>query len=158
MILWFLRLFPVFHQIAMERSEALTNLADRESDLVFCRARNQELETENIRLNDRLEAANEERARLWKLAEESLANERQAYQMRANEHWQKQYGVKPYPEAPGIPENLGHQENGVTEFGRRGRLLPSEIVAQAETDFWAAKARQAAESKGHVAHTGVSAQ
>ena len=123
------------------------------TDLTFNRARLQELETENLRLQDRVDAANEDRAKLWTMLQEALGNERKALMMEVNAKWQKDYGVTPFPDAPSIPEKYENAVNAVTEFGRQGRLLPSEMVANAETKFWADRAvrhrEMAQQSKVH---------
>lgn len=67
--------------------------------------RNRDLQTENLILSDRLRASVEDRDHLWKLVENSLGNERFAYQMHINREWQKMGQPAPYPDAPHKPES-----------------------------------------------------
>lgn len=132
MILWILRFFPEFRQVERERDSMRT-------DLVFIRAAHQERVTDNLRLQDRTDAAEAERTRVWKLLEESLENERLAYRMQVNEDWQRRYGVTPHPDAPHIPATQEHHAEKVGAFGRQGRVLPSEYAANYEREFWKAR-------------------
>ena len=165
MILWFLGLFNAFQDLRESHANEPAGIATRKyqahmakrpaklrverdslkMDLTFNRARLQELEAENIRLQDRVEAANEDRAKLWTMLQEALGNERKALMMEVNAKWQKDYGVTPFPDAPSIPEKYENAVNAVTEFGRQGRLLPSEMVANAEKEYWVKKAKRQAE-------------
>ena len=173
MILWFLRLFPEFRDLQNAYDMTVSNYEkqsgaygekvrvemERDSlkaDLAFCRSRLQEAETENLRLQDRVEAANEDRKQLWAMLQESLGNERKAFMMQVNEAWQKKYGVTPHPEAPSIPEKFENAVDAVTEFGRQGRLLPSEVVANAERTFWANRSKRQADANTPVHLNGTS--
>ena len=93
------------------------------------------LTTDKLRLQDQLIAAQEDRARLWDLVEDCLQGERTAYQMHVNMSIQKQGGGVPYPEAPHLPPNavppVGQQDSA----GRKGRILPSEVLASRTHDF-----------------------
>ena len=160
MILWFLGLFNAFQDlreshamlagIAEDHDAKIAELSvERDSlktDLTFNRARLQELETENLRLQDRVDAANEDRAKLWTMLQEALGNERKALMMEVNAKWQKDYGVTPFPDAPSIPVKFANAVDAVTEFGRQGRLLPSEAVANAERTFWENRHKRQAEA------------
>lgn len=156
MILWFLRMFTTFTDM-----EAMVDLTSRnyekqsgvygdkvrieherdslKSDLVFVRAAHDELKTENLRLQDRVEAMTEDRRQLWDLVNASLSGERASYQMQINEAWQKSYGVVPYSDAAQIPPNRGATEGNVGPVPGGRRMLPSEIIAKKTQDFWAAK-------------------
>ena len=160
MILWFLRLFTAFTDM-----EGMVDLTSRnyekqsgvygeklrieherdslKSDLVFVRAAHDELKTENLRLQDRVDAMAEDRRQLWDLVNTSLSGERASYQMQINENWQKSYGVVPYTDAAQIPPNRGATEGNVGPVAGGRRMLPSEVRAKATRDFWAGKAAAA---------------
>ena len=63
----------------------------------------QESENRAMRLQDRLDAALEDRGRLWDLVEQSISKMECAYQMHVNVEWQKAGRGAPYPDAPQIP-------------------------------------------------------
>lgn len=165
MILWFLRLFNQFRlfeyaldlanrDYEKQSEHKLHAEMDRDSlktDLTFCRSRLQEVETENLRLQDRVEAANEDRKQLWEMLREALGNERDALMMQINADWQKRYGVIPHPDAPSIPEKFSNAVEAVTDFGRQGRLLPSEMVANATNKFWENRQKRQAEIQQEAA-------
>lgn len=88
------------------------------------------LQAQNLRLEDRLVAAQQDRDRLWESFQQSLAGERAAYQLHINMSMQRQGAGVPYPDSPHIPEHLA--PTPPTEpVGRRGRILMSEAVRQA---------------------------
>jgi hypothetical protein len=118
---WFLGWFPAYRALLAE-IEALRNEHAR-------------LTTENLRLNDRLDALHEDRTRLWELTQECLRGERTAYQMHVNQSWQRIGGGVPYPEAPHLPPQAVPKPGPSESVGRSGRILPSEAVAQQTNEF-----------------------
>jgi hypothetical protein len=91
-----------------------------------------ELQRQNLMLQDRLDAALEDRSRLWSLMEKSIDEMKIAYQMHINAQWQKQGNGKPYPEAPGIHEaQLSKNMDPVVPR----QMLPSEAVRLATSKF-----------------------
>ncbi len=91
MIAWLLNLFPSHRTL-------LSGLQDAQA--------------QNLRLQDRLDAAESERSRLWSELQAALKGERDALQMAVNEHWQRAYGVAPFPEAPHIPAKMATVQEG----------------------------------------------
>lgn len=104
-------------------------------EVALLREENGRLEQEKLSLQDRLDAALEDRAKLWHLVQESLGEERKAYQMHVNQAWQRQFGTLPYPDAPHVPPHATLKPASGEPVGRRGRILPSEMVAQAKRTF-----------------------
>jgi hypothetical protein len=141
-ILWLLRLFRPFRDLESIHAEKI----EAEETLLTCQQRVRELEQENTRLLDRIEFAQEDRQHLWTLVRESLGNERAALMSQVNEHWQKQYGVTPYPEQPHLPENQQADPRKLGGAGRPIRMTASQVVAQAEEAYWTNKARQQEEA------------
>jgi hypothetical protein len=119
-ISWFLRLFPPFRWLEAE-ARAL-------------REDHARITAENLRLQDRLDAAREDRDRLWETMQESLRGERTAYQMHVNQSWQRQGGGVPYPDAPHLPV-ASIPKQGSEPVGRQGRILPSEAVARRTAEY-----------------------
>jgi hypothetical protein len=79
----------------------------------------QDAQAQNLRLQDRLDTVEAERARIWNELQTALKGERDALQMAVNEHWQRQYGVAPYPDAPHIPAKMATvQEGGPVPISR----------------------------------------
>jgi hypothetical protein len=117
----FLRTFPQYR--ALER------------EVKTLREEHVRLTTERMMLQDRLDAAQEDRNRLWNLTQKCLEGERLAYQSHINVQWQKQGGGVPYPEAPHLPPAAVPQPSPNEPLGRRGRILPSEAVARASNAF-----------------------
>jgi hypothetical protein len=94
-----------------------------------------ELTNEKLRLQDRLDAALEDRKQLWNLMQQSIDEMKIAYQSHINVQWQKQGANPPYPDAPHLPPNAVPPQQGNEPVGRRGRMLPSEAVQRATVDF-----------------------
>jgi hypothetical protein len=105
-----------------------------EANVVRVREANQEQFQEKLRLQDRLDAAIADRKALWDMTQECLRGERVAYQMHVNQSWQRQGGGVPYPDAPHLPANT-NREPRTEPAGRKGRMLPSEAVAQSTSQF-----------------------
>jgi hypothetical protein len=89
------------------------------------------LQGQNLRLEDRLVAAQQDRDRLWESFQQSLQGERTAYQLHINMSMQRQGAGVPYPDAPHIPEHLTPAPSNGEPIGRRGRMLMSEVLRQA---------------------------
>lgn len=111
----------------------------RSRELAALREANRELQQEKLSLQDRLDAVYEDRAKLWQLVQSSIEGERTAYQMHVNAQWQRQSGTVPYPDAPHLPAHAVPKIQTGEPVGRRGRMLPSEMVAQATRDYLANK-------------------
>lgn len=88
------------------------------------------LTREKLVLEERLLAAQEERTRVWALFDKAIEGERAAYQMHVNLSLQRQGAGVPYPEAFHIPPSSIPNTPGEA-IGRKGRVLPSEVVQQA---------------------------
>jgi hypothetical protein len=121
MLLWFLRLFPLF--------------AVNEADLLVCRQAIEDMTADNLRLQDRLDSALAEKEHLWTAMQEAMDNERHAMRMQINHAIQKAGGGIPYPDSHSLPvaSILPLQESG--PIGRSGRILPSEAVARRNASF-----------------------
>lgn len=118
MIIWFLRLFSVFRAT--------------EGDLVAAREALDELSTEKLLLQDRLDAALADKDKLWSTMQDALDNERAALRSQVNHAVQKTGGGIPYPDAHFLPAGSVREVQASGPIGRRGRLLPSE-AAQRQT-------------------------
>ncbi len=104
-----------------------------EADLVAARVECQRLQQENLRLQDRLDAAVEDRGRQWSLLESSIREMAISYQAHVNVQWQQRGFGAPYPEAPHIPPNAAPQPVPDPVVPRRE--LPSERQARLTNEF-----------------------
>jgi hypothetical protein len=122
MVRKFLLLFPAFRALEQE-AKAL-------------REDHARLTTDVLLLQDRLDAARDERCKLWEMTQECLRGERSAYQMHVNQSWQRQGAGVPYPDAPHLPPSAVPKQVSAGEAaGRKGRMLPSEAVARRTEEF-----------------------
>jgi regulator of replication initiation timing len=156
----FLRLFSQYRDLAeLAQAQArncesltldvehLTNqLKSAEHDIASLQEANQELTTENLRLQDRLDAAIEDKQNLWSLVHESLDGERYALHTQVNHATQRAGGGIPYPEASTLPEDRVARLQKSGPVGRAGRMLPSQIALRAERDGLKNWARAMSES------------
>jgi hypothetical protein len=146
-LLKFFRLFSVFREAEADARLATANaerckreaLNDREArrsleaDHKAVCAQLQDVTTQNLILQDRMEALLSDRNRLWDLVARSIEDMKISYQMHVNEQWQKQYGTAPYPDAPQIPEHSTARpvNNPIVP----GTMLPGERVRQQTAVF-----------------------
>lgn len=93
----------------------------------------QSLSGQVLVLQDRLDAALEDRSKMWTLMERSIDEMKIAYQAHINVAWQKQGHGVPYPDAPQIPHSAVVPIN---QEPIRRRELPSEAVAKATNQFF----------------------
>ncbi len=121
MITWFLGLFHTFNAL-MRETESLRTAVN-------------ELTTEKLLLQDRLEAALEDKQHLWIGMESALQNEREALRTQVNHAVQRAGGGIPYPNAHSLPANVVREPQTPGPVGRRGRMLPSEIAQQQTQKF-----------------------
>lgn len=97
-------------------------------------AANQELQQENLRLQDRLDACLEDRSNLWGMLKIAEAEKDKAYQMHINQAWQGKTGTVPYPSAPHAQHNpIIDQESGAA--GQPSRILRSSLMHRATLQF-----------------------
>lgn len=157
-MLWLLRLFRTFTDMeALAQTQArqaeardgrlreLDNLAQKRQidcalfeaernnlrhDLDACREALEELSTEKLLLQDRLDSAIADKDNLWAAMTEALNNERDAYRMTVNHAVQKSGGGIPFPDSHSLPPNLIREPQKPGPVGRRGRLLPSEVASR----------------------------
>lgn len=106
----FLLLFPQFRAKARALAAFEAALHSMENANVRLEDDNQKLHdilrdsnAQILTLQGRLDAAQEDRNRLWDLVQDSLRGERTAYQSSLNLQWQRQGLGAPYPDAPQIP-------------------------------------------------------
>ena len=92
------------------------------------------LTDEKLRLQDRMDAAVQDRSRMWDLLHKSIDEMKIAYQMHVNQSWQRQGGGVPYPDAPHLPPAAVPKPPSSEPIGRR-RMLPSEAVAREADRF-----------------------
>lgn len=64
------------------------------------------LNAEKLRMQDQVALMQQDNTWFRSLAEKCIEQEREARKIMANAWMQTQYGMKPYPEAPGIPETM----------------------------------------------------
>lgn len=112
-----------------------------EDELETLRAQHARVSQDNILLQDRLDAAREDRERLWTVTQQCLEGERIAYQAHINQAWQRHGGGIPYPDAPHLPASAVPKEQSTEPIGRRGRVLASEAVQQKTSEFIESLAR-----------------
>jgi hypothetical protein len=121
---------------AIRRSEAGTILnwlrswLPSQQELERLRETVESLTRDKLVLEERLLASQDERTRLWSLFDKAIEGERAAYQMHVNLSMQRQGAGIPYPEAFHIPPASIPNSPGEA-IGRKGRVLPSEMVQQA---------------------------
>lgn len=163
MILWFLSLFTQFRDLAAasqaqaraieevddkyavvveerdglahDHSEILVQKESLESDLATLREAHDELATEKLLLQDRLESAIADKDNLWKMVEEALGNERGALRAMVNHANQRSGAGVVFPDAHILPHKAAAQPQDPGPIGPRGRVLRSQMVAQANRDF-----------------------
>jgi len=124
---WLIRLAGI------DVAELNARLETAESDLAAARDEVQRLTVECDRLQDRLDAALQDRQNLWDVTQEALRGERTAYQMSINAQWQQRGFGAPYPEAPQIPPGSAPQKVEDPIIPRRE--LPSERQSRAARHF-----------------------
>lgn len=112
-----------------------------EDELETLRAQHARVSQDNYLLQDRLDAAREDRDRLWTITQQCLEGERTAYQAHINQAWQRHGGGIPYPDAPHLPASAVPKEQSTEPIGRRGRVLASEAVQQKTSEFIESLAR-----------------
>jgi hypothetical protein len=88
---------------------------------------------EILRFQDRLEAAQIDRGKLWDTLQEALRGERTAYQTSINHAVQRMGGGVPYPDAHSLPPNVVPRDAKPEAVG--SRMLPSEAVARQTQRF-----------------------
>ena len=144
-MLWFLRLFSQFRELEAlaEMQAARAEEFDREqgrartlaTDNESLREANQQLTTEKLLLEDRLESSMQDRDRLWETMQESLRGERYAYQTMVNHATQKTGAGTPYPDAHSLPASEVRKIQTPGPIGRSSRVLPSEMASRATKQF-----------------------
>ena len=144
-MLWLLRLFPQFRELealaAMQaarveecegQQQSIETLTAENESL---RESNQQLSTEKLLLEDRLESSTQDRDRLWETMQESLRGERYAYQTMVNHAVQKTGAGTPYPDAHSLPASEIRKPQAPGPIGRSARVLPSEMANRASRQF-----------------------
>ncbi len=109
---WLLRIFPSLRRLSAE--------------VELLRSANQQLQQENLQMQDRLDAAMEDRKQLWTMTRESSAAKDYAYQTQINHLIQREGGGTPYPDAHSLPENVIPHDKDTTPIARR--MMPGEIA------------------------------
>ncbi len=117
----FLRLFPSFRD--------LEALVETQAQAI------QDLDSEKLRLQDRLDAAIADKENLWQMIRESLDGERYALHTMVNHAVQKSGAGIPFQDAHSLPLNTVAEPQESGPVGRRGRLLPSEMLARKNNAF-----------------------
>lgn len=133
MVARFLRRFSAFCNLELEVQRQRDLLAEALRENASLANSAAKSEAQNLQLQDRLDAAYEDRQRLWSLVENSIAKMETSYQMHVNVEWQKQGRSAPYPEAPQLPEAQTHREMPNDIISRP--LTMSERMAKGTQDF-----------------------
>ena len=163
MILWFLSLFTAFRELdncaarmaeEIERSDSayktlhdekcaledrvhtlLTEVEAERQDLKNLQGANQELITEKLLLQDRLESALSDKDKLWDTMTEAMNGERPALHTMVNHSVQKNGGGIPFPDAHALPPSEVRKVQESGPVGRRSRILPSELAERQSVKF-----------------------
>lgn len=106
-----------------------------ETDLGFSRNACEEMSTEKLLLQDRLDSAIQDKEQLWGTMQEALSGERNALRMQINHAVQKAGGGIPYPDSHALPANAAYQPQKPGPIGRTARVLPSEMQSRANHNF-----------------------
>ena len=109
---WFLRLFRVFRDLESQASQ---------------------MANEKLQLQDRVDAAESERSRVWAELQRALESERETHRMYRNQEWQTRYGVTPHPDAPHLPASMSRVQEGGPIAPRR--VLGGALQAQSQRAF-----------------------
>jgi len=112
---------------------ARTLCHDLLAEVETLRAANRQLLTDNARLEDRVEAASEDRNRLWAAMQEALDGERTALHTQINHLVQRSGGGIPYPEAHTLPAATVPREQSTAPISRA--MMPGEAVARQTAKF-----------------------
>jgi hypothetical protein len=84
-------------------------------------------------LEDRLEFAQSDRAKLWEMMQAALTGEREALRMQVNAAWQQKGFGTPYPESPSLPPQAEPTPGGGA-IGRQAEM-PNARVARQTSEF-----------------------
>ena len=122
MILRFLRLFAAFRALEQDRDVTVANLCETV----------QQLSTDKLLLQDRLDSVLNDRAKLWDMMQTAIENERATLQMQVNFATQQRFGVTPFPDAVKLPDSMEASEHSAP-LGRR--RMPSEDMAFRASQF-----------------------
>ncbi len=123
MVLRFLRLFQAFRALEGDRDVTVASLCETV----------QQMTTEKLLLQDRLDSLMNDRAELWRMMEKAIENERATLQMQVNFSAQQKFGVIPFPEATHLPASM---EAGDARAPIPGYRTPSQRI-QARTNKFA---------------------
>lgn len=124
MILRLLRLFSHFRRLE----------ADRDATVAQLRESLQDVTTEKLVLQDRLDSVMDDRAKLWDVMQKAIENERATLQMQVNFSAQQRFGVTPFPEAVHLQPTQEPNAEHLKPFGVF--QTPSARIAQ-RTANWA---------------------
>lgn len=142
-MLFFLRLFSIFRDLEaraamqsrtqQEFDDLTAEKNSLETDLGNIREAYQELTTEKLLLQDRLDSAIQDKDKLWEEMSNALENERFALRMQINHAVQHAGGGVVYADAHALPAAVVRPIQKGGPVGRSGRLLPSEIKSRINT-------------------------
>lgn len=145
MILRFLRLFPEFRAVEsmmvdwrekfMAATASLEAIAHDEVEFQNTLRTVVELQHENSKLIDRVDALLEDRTALWASFQESLRSERASYQLGINSAVQRMNGGIPYPDAPHLAVQATQEPGESTSLGRQGRISSSDRLNEATNAY-----------------------
>lgn len=149
MTLRFLRLFAEFRDLEdlvsmqarnFEASDGSYKVlsavnAELRTELEDLREANQNLTTDKLLLQDRLESAIGDKEHLWATTNRAMEGERYAYQTMVNHAIQKNGGGIPFPDAHALPPAEIRKPQLPGPIGRSSRMLPSEMAHRATSQF-----------------------
>lgn len=153
---WLLRLIPQYRQLedqyfekikeaanwmdeSLRVASALDAIQHDEVELENTRRTVAELQHENDKLTDRVDALLEDRKQLWTSFQESLRSERASYQLGINSAVQRMNGGIPYPEAPHLAAQTATQPGESISVGRPGHISISDRVNAASSQYLQSK-------------------
>lgn len=131
-----------------ENLDLIQQKNELEEELRECRAVQDELQRDNLRLQDRCEVLEGDRKEMWAMIRECQAAERAVHRSNENVYWQeKGYGIR-WTDAPSIQRAA--EPHHVPTPGTGSRQLPSDVERQKTRAFVKAYTDKMAQDLAHA--------